>query len=212
MAVGFLLERFGRNADRDAVIWDGRAWSYGRLLETIEDWWRRLDAASLPAGSVVSIEADFSPNAVALLLALVERRCIVVPLTRSVEGKKPEFRDIAAVERIVSIGEGDEAAIESWPATGTPTTMQRCPVRPCSQAIDVARRKWNGVAFDAALAAYGLALAGEAAVGTVTVGLVKGESVGYSSLPYDAVITLWLKDEAAAITARWRSASGMPGP
>lgn len=124
MAAGFLLERFGRNAARDAVVWHGRAWSYGRLLEMTEDWRRRLDAASLQAGSVVSIEADFSPNAVALLLALVERRCIVVPLTRSVEGKKPEFRDIAAVERIVSIGEGDEAAIESWPATGTPPLIE----------------------------------------------------------------------------------------
>lgn len=55
--------------------------------------------------------------------------------------------------------------------------------------------------FDAALAAYGLALADEPTVGTVTVGVVNGESVGYSSLPYDAVISLWLKGEAPAITA-----------
>ncbi|QZP08326.1 hypothetical protein [Caenibius sp. WL] len=65
-------------------------------------------------------------------------------------------------------------------------------------------RKPDGVApdpFDAALAAYGLALADEPTVGTVTVGVVNGESVGYSSLPYDAVISLWLKGEAPAITA-----------
>lgn len=55
--------------------------------------------------------------------------------------------------------------------------------------------------FDAALAEYGLALAGNASVGTVTVGLVHGGSVGYSSLPYDAIISLWLNGAAPAITA-----------
>ena len=56
-------------------------------------------------------------------------------------------------------------------------------------------------AFAEVLAEYGLALADKASVGTVTVGLVHGGSVGYSSLPYDAIISLWLKGAGPAITA-----------
>lgn len=65
-------------------------------------------------------------------------------------------------------------------------------------------RKPEGVspeAFDAGLTASALALAGNAAAGTVTVGMVNGESVGYSSLPYDAIVSVWLKGDAPAITA-----------
>ena len=118
MVTDFLLERFRGSEHKDAMVWNGRAFSYGWLLNAVEAWRRRLDEASLPAGSVVSIEADFSPNAAALLLSLVERRCIVVPLTHSVEEKKPEFRSIAGVERIIAIGGDDGVGIEPCQTAG----------------------------------------------------------------------------------------------
>ncbi len=54
-----------------------------------------------PPGAVVALEADFHPEAVAAMLALIERAAILVPLTSTVEASKPRFRQIAEVEWIV---------------------------------------------------------------------------------------------------------------
>src|SRR5216684_158809 len=86
------------NPQKDAVIWRGRAFRYAWLCEAISRWDSLLEERGVKPGSVVSVEADFSPNAIGLLLALIRRSCIVVPLTASVEVKKGEFREIARVE------------------------------------------------------------------------------------------------------------------
>lgn len=95
--VGFLREVFSRHPDAEAIVWRDRAWSYGWLLTRLDHWSQRLKEAAIPTGSVVSLEADFSPDGVALFLALVEHRCVLVPLTGAVEKQKPEFLEVAAV-------------------------------------------------------------------------------------------------------------------
>ena len=112
MFIDFLVERFEGARDSDAIVWRDRAWSYGWLADEVARWTRRLDEASVPPGSVVSLEADFSPTAVALLLALIERKAIVVPLTSSVESQKPEFREVAQVEVIATVDRNDDASFE----------------------------------------------------------------------------------------------------
>jgi long-chain acyl-CoA synthetase len=98
MHIDFLRERFGAAAERDALIWRGHAYTYRWLLDELDALVRSLDELGVPKGAVVSVEADFSPRAVALLLALIERSAILVPLTSSVEAKKGEFREIAEAE------------------------------------------------------------------------------------------------------------------
>ena len=93
MAIEFLLDAFATHQADDAIVWRDRVYSFGWLSETVRDWMRRLQAGAVEPGSVVSLDADFSPNAVSLMLALVAHRCIVVPLTTSVETKKPEQRE-----------------------------------------------------------------------------------------------------------------------
>src|SRR5262249_52877348 len=83
--------------------------SYGWLLVKIGHWIDFLRDRAIPPGTVVGLEADFSPTAIAVLLALVEHGAIVVPLTSSVEAKKPEFRRIAEVEAIVKVAPNDRA-------------------------------------------------------------------------------------------------------
>ncbi len=112
MHVDFLLDTFRANPTRDAIVWRGRIVPYAWLLDAVAGWDTCLAEASIAPGSVVSLEGDFSPNAIALLLALAARGCIVVPLTASVEARKPEFRDIAQVEVIASLRGHDEARLE----------------------------------------------------------------------------------------------------
>mgnify|MGYP005841152503 CR=1 FL=1 len=119
MYIDFLLKVFQENPDNDAIVWRDEIVSYAWMLKAVQSWREKL--TSLAPGTVVSLEADFSPNAIALMLALIEHRCIIVPLSTSVEVKKPEFREIAQVEAIVRIGDSDEVQIEKTP---TPITHE----------------------------------------------------------------------------------------
>jgi acyl-coenzyme A synthetase/AMP-(fatty) acid ligase len=121
MHIDFLLDVFNENRDNDAIIWRDETYTYGQLVEAIADWVDRLKKEGVEPGTTVSLEADFSPNAVALLLALIERSCVVVPLTSSVEAKKPEFRSIAEIETIIDVDANDNATFSQ---TGVEATHE----------------------------------------------------------------------------------------
>ena len=121
MFAEFLLEKFRDCRDQDAIIWRDRQFSYQWLDEEVERWCRRLEDRGIGPGRVVSIESDFSPSSVALLVALVHRGAVVVPLTDSVEAQKPQFREIAEVEVIIAPeGEGEPSFRETGVEAGHP--------------------------------------------------------------------------------------------
>ncbi len=109
MFIDFLIEGFADNKDKDAMVWQEKAYSYAFLLEQIHVWRSRIESEGIKAGSVVMVEADFSPVSTALLLALVEHQCIFVPITASVKSKKDEFIEIALVEFLITINANDQA-------------------------------------------------------------------------------------------------------
>lgn len=111
MHIDFLRERFEQAGDTDALVWRDQTFSYRYLLQAIDDWAAKLEQENVRASSVVSVEADFSPSATALMLALIERNCVIVPLSSSVEAKKPEFRGISEVEFIIEVDAGDTSRI-----------------------------------------------------------------------------------------------------
>ena len=111
MMIDFLLKNFEAASEKDAIVWRDQAWKYGWLLGRIRDWQARIQAEAIAPGSVVILEADFSPNSVALWLALVENRCILVPLTSSVAAKKAEFTEIALGEVSIELNRADEVTI-----------------------------------------------------------------------------------------------------
>jgi acyl-coenzyme A synthetase/AMP-(fatty) acid ligase len=117
MHIEFLLDVFREVPDNDAIVWRDKIYSYGDLLAAVDRWTARVDEAGVPACSVVSIEADFSMQAVALLLVLLDRNCTIVPLTASVEAKKPEFRKIAEIEWLIKIDDDGEATFEKTAVT-----------------------------------------------------------------------------------------------
>ncbi len=115
MNIGFLRAVMHTNADREALIWRDRVYTHGWLREELDRYVSEMRDKIEP-GTVVSLEADFSPTAVAMLLALIEKCCVVVPLTDSVEAKKPEFRDVARVQTIVRVGVDDSIDVVRRPA------------------------------------------------------------------------------------------------
>lgn len=111
MHIDFLRDRFKDAGESDSLIWRQKTYSYSYLLAQLDEWISILEREGVAPGTVVSVEADFSPRAIALMLALIERNCIFVPLSSSIEGKKPEFREVAEVEAIITIDENDEIQI-----------------------------------------------------------------------------------------------------
>jgi acyl-CoA synthetase (AMP-forming)/AMP-acid ligase II len=108
MFIDFLINVFEKNQNEDAIIWKNRNFKYKWLLERISFWQKNLNANGLKAGTVTILKADFSPNAIALFLALIEQSCILVPLTNAVESKMHEFMQIAQGEFLISIDKNDE--------------------------------------------------------------------------------------------------------
>lgn len=117
--IEFLLDIFEQNKQDDAIIWRNQAFSYEWLYIRVRHWLDELSNQNIVAGSVVILEADFSPNAVALFLALIEHNCILVPLTGSIESKKMEFMEIAQGEVRICIYENDSVRFDRLPRQAT---------------------------------------------------------------------------------------------
>ena len=113
--IQFLLNVFKDYQNDEAIIWRDQIYSYEWLHASVEKWQRELEEQNVPSGSVVILEADFSPNAIALFLALIEHKCIIVPLTRSIESKKVEFIEIARSDIRISVSDDDVVSLNSLP-------------------------------------------------------------------------------------------------
>ena len=111
MFIDFMLDKFRNNLENEAIIWKNKIFSYDWLLNRIMYWNKYIKDNRIARGSVVIIESDFSPNSVALFLSLIENTCILVPLTSTVEAKKPEFIEIAEGEVSISLDENDKATL-----------------------------------------------------------------------------------------------------
>jgi len=113
--IDFLTKIFEANRQKEAIVWNDKTYDYQWLLDRLQYWEKNIESEPIRQGSMVVLEADFSPNAVALFLALLERRCIIIPLTSSVEKQKPEFIRIAQGEVSVTIDHTDKVQITHLP-------------------------------------------------------------------------------------------------
>ena len=99
MPLEYLIKIFQANQDANAIVWDERTYTYKWILKKYYYWKKWLENKDLKKGMCVAIEADFSPNSICLLLALIDIKTIVVPLTESVKNKMDEFLKISNCER-----------------------------------------------------------------------------------------------------------------
>jgi acyl-CoA synthetase (AMP-forming)/AMP-acid ligase II len=121
----WLYRVFDGNLDGDFIIWREQKYSYGWLREHIAAWKPRLAASMIERGTVVAVEGDYSPEVVALLLALIDAGCIVVPLTASSAPQREEFRSIAEVQAGICFSDGDSFTIAQYDrAVGNPVTQK----------------------------------------------------------------------------------------
>jgi len=113
--IEFMLDVFKEFEKSDAIIWQDQHFTYGWLLDRTHYWLQTIQEKGINPGTVTILEADFSPNAMALFLALIEHQCVLVPLTKSVEYKKKEFIEIAQGEVNFEIDSYDNTTISTLP-------------------------------------------------------------------------------------------------
>jgi acyl-coenzyme A synthetase/AMP-(fatty) acid ligase len=112
MNIDFLIDVFIENKQCDAIFWNDTRYTYDNLLDYIGNWDDVLKCNNVAEGEVVILEADFSPNSIALFLSLIKQNCIIVPLTKSVGKKKDEYISIAQGQRIITIDSFDNVHFE----------------------------------------------------------------------------------------------------
>ena len=112
MHCDFLTAAFAERSDTDAVIWNDHAVSYAALNALIERWSNELDARDVRTGTIAVLDATYSPNAVALFIALVDRGCIVVPLTSLPASEYAQVVEIAQAEVIIRCDANDNVSFE----------------------------------------------------------------------------------------------------
>jgi long-chain acyl-CoA synthetase len=99
--------------EKEAIVWRGSSFSYQWLDQNWRLWKSRLEEAAFGPQAVVVLEADFSPVAIAALLALVERGCVVVPVVRSTRGDRQRIYRISQAEHRLLIAENEAWDVES---------------------------------------------------------------------------------------------------
>jgi len=111
----FLLERFRAYGSNEAIVWKDRAYSYAQLLGSIEECRAFLDRHQVQSGSVVVLEGDFTPITLAFLFALIDRECLIVPLTSGMDSRKPEAYEVSQAQIVISLDADDQASVRSYP-------------------------------------------------------------------------------------------------
>jgi acyl-CoA synthetase (AMP-forming)/AMP-acid ligase II len=112
MSVDFLQDTWRTYNNDDAIIWNDQSYSYGWLLDRLVFWKEKIASEQIARGKVTILNGDFSPNAIALFVALASHGCILVPITNPTNQKSASLIDIAQGEFCFSLDRDDEVKVE----------------------------------------------------------------------------------------------------
>ncbi|MDD3534874.1 MAG: fatty acid--CoA ligase family protein [Candidatus Cloacimonetes bacterium] len=103
MNLDFMLERFQSNLDMLAIISEDSSFTYATLLREISKANAHISDNVIP-GSIVAIKADFSVESISFMIGLIQRDCILVPISHAVTNID-EFYQIAQIDYEIDLAE-----------------------------------------------------------------------------------------------------------
>jgi long-chain acyl-CoA synthetase len=107
--IEFLKKVFRENPSKTAISWKTQAVSYEDLLKAVEGWEKKFPEYGIDLGHVVAVVGDFSPQAIALFLALTNKSCLLVPQLRSIPQPALERNfQVAQVQHVFAILSTDD--------------------------------------------------------------------------------------------------------
>jgi acyl-coenzyme A synthetase/AMP-(fatty) acid ligase len=111
--IQFFIDKMRDNPNNEAILSSKFSLTCGQLLALMEKYSAWLDDNKIPSGAVVSFDGDYSPESLALFLALAENRNIMVPLSKDSQHHFVEFREIASTEYDISLGDSEPLLVET---------------------------------------------------------------------------------------------------
>lgn len=121
----WLWERMRSFGDAKALVWQNKVATYTQLLSKKDAWAQELKKRGVTQGSVVLIEGSLSPEACALLLALIDVGAIAVPLTPELKVHRAEFDAVAEVQFAFSFDQNDGHQAAQFDRTVTHALYQK---------------------------------------------------------------------------------------
>ncbi len=103
MNIDILQERLKQYSRNEVIVHDGRVFSYQELQALIAQWSENLNNHQILPGTVVAVIGDYSPAAIALMIALIANKNIIVPLTPLAEAHFTEYFQIAHTQFIIDL-------------------------------------------------------------------------------------------------------------
>jgi len=84
MNIDFIKDKLEENKEAIAIVAPDRTYTFGEIFGKYQEGINELEKNSIKKASVTALYADYSPDAIAMLLALIEKDCIVVPISKTV--------------------------------------------------------------------------------------------------------------------------------
>lgn len=75
------IQRIIEFEDKDAIIWKNQRYSYKKLTDLINQWSSIFSENHIGAGDCIAVHAEYTPQVIALFLAAIKNKNILVPLS-----------------------------------------------------------------------------------------------------------------------------------
>ena len=107
MSVESLIEKMEKYSDNEAIIYNDKIFYYRDIIKLIDHWSNNLYKNNIKSSSVVSITGDYSPDSIALIIALIINKNIIVPLTPIAKANFVQYFDISHTQYIINLSENN---------------------------------------------------------------------------------------------------------
>ncbi len=111
MYLDFLIDRFKQVENKTAFIYEDRAVSYKDLLIKIEEFQYFLTEHNI-SGTVLAIDSNNSPEAIAMLLASIESINISIPFSSTFSNKKDNYFKLAGTKQAIEFDENTPKIVD----------------------------------------------------------------------------------------------------
>lgn len=99
--MNWLIEKIESFKDKRAIIWDENVYTYSDLYKEISRYSEEI-VKTIEPGKTVAILSDYSYRAIAVFLALVENKNIIVPIINSIEEEINDRLESSGIETIIT--------------------------------------------------------------------------------------------------------------
>jgi acyl-coenzyme A synthetase/AMP-(fatty) acid ligase len=105
--IQFFMDKMKENPENQAILSSKFSLTCGQLFDLTIKFTTWLDNKEIPAGAVVSFDGDYSPESLALFIALAKNNNIVVPLSKDSKQNFIEFRKTSSTEYDISLANNE---------------------------------------------------------------------------------------------------------